>query len=113
MQRRGTGCSVGYWSVPGGRRDRVEKLKATAVREVREEVNVRILTIVHFMMTDEVHECCGERWETYWYWSKHFVGTPETSAEVTKLYWASWDDLPTPLWPLFGQNMKLIKRGLG
>lgn len=39
--QRGYGRAKGKWSMPGGRRDRGENLKRTAIRETREETGVK------------------------------------------------------------------------
>ena len=39
--QRGTGRSKGKWSLPGGRRDRGECLRCTAMRETREETGIK------------------------------------------------------------------------
>ena len=40
--QRGYGKEEGKWSLPGGRKDKGESLKSTAVRETLEETGIRM-----------------------------------------------------------------------
>lgn len=112
MQRRGRGCGIGMWSVPGGRREPGEKCIKAAIREVKEEVGVHILLVRHILETCQVHPCCGEKWETHWYVTRNFIGQPRESDEATKLFWADWEVMPSPIWYPFAMNLRAIQECL-
>jgi len=99
-------CGAGMWSVPGGRKERGERAKATVIREVREEVGVRIITANGIFENTAKHACCDEVWTTVYFLSTHFVGYPEASKECPKFFWATLDDMPSPLWPTFANSIK-------
>ncbi len=101
--QRGYGRSKGKWSLPGGRRDKGESLRKTAVRETYEETGIR-------MSTDSLyHKSDRYRFEV---WRGRHVGghLRVQKKECLDAKWFQRDMLPHDENLAFGPDMRVIEK---
>lgn len=103
LVRRAKAPRVGQWSLPGGRQRLGETVRATALREVREETGLEVELFGLLDVVDSIH-----RDETgavaYHYTLIDFLalwraGEPRAGGDAAEAVWADPDDLaPYDLW---------------
>ena len=95
----------GLWDLPKGKREKGEKRKATALREVREETGLKEISPGGLICV--THHCY--RWKgqgelimkhTYWYrmtYTAPIELIPQTEEDITKATWIAKSTLPSYL----------------
>lgn len=89
----------GSWSTPGGHLEFGETPEQCAIREMEEEVGIKI-TDVHFVAaTNDVFIDNNKHYISLWMAGKLLSGEPRVVAdyELDDYGWFEWDNLPTPL----------------
>lgn len=98
MRRSGSSTLPGHWNVPGGRRERGERLDVTMMRELYEEAGYRGRVIV---MRRNFFPLGPTSYSTFCLFEcrvpKKF--TPKLNAEHDAWGWFAMDALPQPLHP--------------
>lgn len=86
---------LGYWDLPKGKKDKGEKMKSCAIREVQEETGIQQLEIIgKKTITYHTYFC---KWtkrdilkKCYWYKMKTSsteVLVPQTEEDITAVFW--------------------------
>ncbi|MCX6208461.1 MAG: NUDIX domain-containing protein [Bacteroidetes bacterium] len=86
-----------HWDLPKGKLDADETIELCAVREVKEEVGLKEVTIVNFLC--KTHHIYFDKWlqqevekETWWYLMKANTNEqliPQTEEDIEKVIWAN------------------------
>ncbi|MGB0868542.1 MAG: NUDIX hydrolase [Flavobacteriales bacterium] len=92
---------LGYFDLPKGKRDKGEKMKACAIREVQEETGIVNLELIgEKQLTYHCYFCkWNKRWvlkKCYWYKMKTSsteVLTPQTEEDITNVFWLPKDQI--------------------
>jgi ADP-ribose pyrophosphatase YjhB (NUDIX family) len=91
LVKRGRGVSVGLWSLPGGRVDPAEPLRAAVRRELEEEVGLQVrvgpLCGIAERISDEAHYVIVD------FWADADDGTPVAGDDAAQVMWADRADL--------------------
>jgi 8-oxo-dGTP diphosphatase len=89
----------GSWSVPGGWMEYGESFEETAIREVAEEVGLKIQNIRFGALTNTVFADENIHSVTVWVLSDYKSGHEQIlePEKINKLAWADFDSLPQPL----------------
>ena len=108
----------GVWDLPKGKREKGEKRKSTALREVREETGLtEIIAGAPICIT---HRCY--RWKgqgdlilkhTYWYHMDYTAPVeliPQTEEDITKAAWIAASSLPQFLSNTYPSIVEVFKR---
>ncbi len=96
---RKTGEGIGQYNGIGGKCEPHESIRAAAVREVQEEINITIKSIDlkhlgHITYQQPVDPCTSDVFTVY-----QWQGTPQTSKEITP-HWFDIDKIPYhQMWP--------------
>ncbi len=93
---------LGYWDLPKGKKDKGEKMKACAIREVQEETGIKQLEIVgEKQMTYHTYFCKWTKKDVlkkcYWYnmkTSSTEVLIPQTEEDITDVFWLPKSRIP-------------------
>lgn len=98
---------TGTWHPPGGKLEYKESFEECAIREVLEEVNLKIRNVKLMGVTNDIFE------EDEHYITIHMVADYESGLEkimepdkCEDLKWFNWDNLPKPL---FKSNENFLK----
>lgn len=98
-QRKGS-HGPGTWCPPGGKLEKGETIEACGIRETREESGLTVANVRPApVFTNEIFEDEGKHFVTV-YLLADYAGGEAKVMEPDKLIswqWASWDDLPQPL----------------
>lgn len=88
------------WKAPGGHMEFGETPEETALREVEEEVGVKISNLKFRTLTNDVFEDGSKHYITIWMEAKYESGEPKVKApyEESEVRWFTWDSLPQPLY---------------
>ena len=121
LRRFNTGCHDGCWCLPTGRIEKVEGPKKGAVREVFEEVGLKIDPVfaatVCAIVPDVLSNVNGYYEDLGFFFYAKTEDTPINCEpeKHDKMEWFSLDDLPNPLWPFvkFGIECYLKKQTYG
>ena len=100
MRRAGTGCFDGLYSLPGGHVEEGESLRATAVREMREELGIELAEDA-LAVLGVVHRRSDTNRIDFFLRAQVWLGSPRI-AEPNKcddLRWFALDALPTAIVP--------------
>ncbi len=100
----------GTWSLPGGYLEFNESWEDCAVREVMEEVGVKIKNIRFATATNDIFELEGKHYVTLFVLSDYDFGDVENKEpeKCDEWRWVSWDDMPEEL---FVPMQNLVKKG--
>lgn len=90
---------LGYWDLPKGKKDKGEKMKACAIREVQEETGIQELEIVgKKQITYHTYFCKWTKRDVlkkcYWYKMKTSSSEmliPQTEEDITSVFWLPKD----------------------
>ena len=90
---------VGAWSVPGGTVDFGETLKQTAIREVKEELDVAIEILEQLPAYEVLLPEESQHWVTNIFKAKIIGGVPKIQEpeKCEALEWFSLNALPSPI----------------
>jgi ADP-ribose pyrophosphatase YjhB (NUDIX family) len=98
VQRR-LAPEAGHWGLPGGKVEFAEAVTDAVVREIREEVSIRVSDLRLLCVVDQIDHINAEHWVAPTYTTASFTGEPRI-AEPSKhsaLGWYPLDALPHPL----------------
>ena len=100
LEKRDKDPGLGAWKAPGGHLEFGESLEETAMREVEEEVGIKISDLKFRTMTNDVFEDGSKHYITIWMEAKYESGEPKVKApyEESEVRWFTWDALPQPLY---------------
>ncbi len=108
----------GTWDLPKGKLDPGESIEECAMREVREEVGIRKLSLGNSLGTT-VHgyERKGYYWvkTTYWYVMKtpEEQFKPQLEEKIEEVRWMPWDEAVEKIgYEIFRQHMKHVASGI-
>ncbi len=100
LEKRSKDPMTGAWQAPGGHMEFGEAPEQTAMREVEEEVGVKISDLRFRTLTNDVFEADNKHYITIWMQAKYVSGELKVKApnEELEVHWFSWDSLPEPLY---------------
>ncbi len=89
----------GSWSVPGGWMEYGESFEETAIREVAEEVGLRIKNVRFGAVTNNIFPEDKVHSVTIWLLSDYAGGAAKILEpnKIKKLLWCNFESLPSPL----------------
>ncbi len=98
LMKRQNSHGAGTWAMPGGHIEYGESPEACAIREVEEEVGVRIADPTFRTITNDVFEQEGKHYITVWMEASYVSGEAhiKSAREMSDIGWFSWNALPTP-----------------
>ena len=102
------GLLGGLWEFPGGKREGEETLEDCAIRELREEVNVRAEVVRHLVTVN--HAYTHFRVTLHAYLCRHVSGRPKAIA-CTAWKWVSLDELDRYAFPAGTHKILRALRG--
>lgn len=93
---------LGFWDLPKGKKDKGEKMKACAIREVQEETGIQDLEIIgEKTITYHTYFCKWTKRDVlkkcYWYkmkTSSSEVLIPQTEEDITDVFWLPQNRIP-------------------
>jgi 8-oxo-dGTP diphosphatase len=110
--RNGNGVAgVGMWGFTGGHLEGGESFEQCAIREVAEEIGVKLERATYLTVENVIFEADQKHFVTIFMVADMPLGQEVINVEPTKCAewrWFFWDDLPSPIMPGIVQ---LIKRG--
>lgn len=100
LEQRSKDPMTGAWKAPGGHMEFGESPEQTALREVEEEVGVKISDLRFRALTNDVFEAERKHYITIWLQAKYVSGEAKVKApyEERDVRWFTWDSLPEPLY---------------
>lgn len=108
MGQRKSSHGASTWSIPGGHMEYGESLEQTTAREVKEEVRIKIKNVRFGAITNDYFPKENKHYLTVWMLSDYASGQ-ERMVEpdyFINLRWASFDNLPAPLFLPWRQLLK-------
>ncbi len=98
LMKRENSHGAGTWSMPGGHLEFGESPEECAVREVEEEVGVRITDVTFRTITNDIFAEEGKHYVTLWVESRYVSGEARINSarEMSDVGWFPWDKLPAP-----------------
>ncbi len=110
--RQNTGFADGCYHLPAGHLEAGESVVEGLVREVREELGVRLnphtVRFAHVM-----HAASGAGRVAFFFVADDWVGTPinQEPNKCIEIAWFGWDDLPDPMVPYARVALNHIRAG--
>jgi 8-oxo-dGTP diphosphatase len=100
LEKRDKDPGNGSWKAPGGHMEFGESLEETAMREIEEEVGIKMRDVKFRVLTNDVFEDGSKHYITIWMEAMYESGEPKAKApyEESEVSWFSWDSLPQPLY---------------
>lgn len=110
QQRLGSHGS-GTWSVPGGHLELNESWEDCARRETLEETGVEITNIRSLAVTNDIFKDEGKHYITIWMEADWLAKEPSIKEpdKLTDIKWATFHDLPKPLFEPCWKNLRQTK----
>jgi ADP-ribose pyrophosphatase YjhB (NUDIX family) len=98
LVERRTPPEAGYWNLPGGKVDFLERVEAAVLREIREEVGVEI-ALGPLLGVTEMIGIDGQHWVSPIYRARIVSGEPHNREpdKIARIAWFSLDAPPAPL----------------
>jgi 8-oxo-dGTP diphosphatase len=98
LVERRTPPEAGYWNLPGGKVDFLERVEAAIVREIKEEVSVDIALGPLLCMTQMIG-IDGQHWVSPIHLATIVAGEPvnQEPEKIASVSWFSLDAPPAPL----------------
>ncbi len=99
MGKRKGGYEPGAWCFPGGHLEMNEHPETCAIRETREEINIKIKNLRFITFTSDLYTSAGAHYITLFYvadWSHGEVQLMEPD-KCEEWNWFKWNKLPEPL----------------
>lgn len=113
IRRRGTGYLDGYWSLPAGHVDESESAVAACVREVAEEVGIKLHAAdLQFLLVQQKSAADGEERVDFFFAT--LSAAPAVVAapgELDSVAWVMPGMLPSPFAPYVESALDAIARG--
>lgn len=105
---------IGWWTQPGGTVEFGETIEAAIMREVEEELGIKINLIEMLCYTDHVMPGEGQHWVSIGWLAKIRSGKPKImeSEKCDGLKWFALDELPSPLSETTANTTKVLRRKL-
>ncbi|MCB8823099.1 NUDIX hydrolase [Microvirga rosea] len=90
---------AGHWGLPGGKVDWLEHVEEAVIREVEEELGIRLRDLRLLCVVDQIDATADEHWIAPVYAALAFNGIPllREPHKHRAFGWFSLDDLPSPL----------------
>lgn len=98
-RRDGTGYLSGLWGLPGGRVERGEALTAAAVREVREELGLRVAAASLTALGVSRFDIGGMQGTDFLFLTRAWAGEPAPLDKTSETGWFAPDALPDDCLP--------------
>jgi ADP-ribose pyrophosphatase YjhB (NUDIX family) len=88
-----------HWGLPGGKVDWLEPVAGAVVREIAEELDIRLTGLRLLCVVDQIDPAGAEHWVSPVYAASTFSGEPRLVEPEKHLAfgWFPLDDLPAPL----------------
>lgn len=88
-----------HWGLPGGKVDFLETIPDAVIREIDEELGIRIGNLVLLCVVDQIDEAAGTHWVAPVYRAEILDGEPAVREPeaLSDAGWFALDDLPGPL----------------
>jgi ADP-ribose pyrophosphatase YjhB (NUDIX family) len=100
LVKRGRQPEQGYWGLPGGKVDWMEKVEDTVVREVQEETGLRVAVERLLCVVDHFEPALGQHWVAPVYLARTLDDAQAIRLEPEAILAVEWfhpDALPAPL----------------
>lgn len=99
LVRRRRAPEADHWGLPGGKVDFLETVPDAVVREIDEELGVRIGRLVLLCVVDQIDAAAGIHWVAPVYRAEILDGEPAVREPdaLSDAGWFALDDLPEPL----------------
>ena len=99
LMRRLNAPEAGHWGIAGGKIDLFETAPEAAVREIAEELGVRVRADDLLCFVDQIDREAGTHWVSPVYLAEHWTGEPaiQEPHKHADLGWFGLDALPAPL----------------
>jgi 8-oxo-dGTP diphosphatase len=112
--QRGTPPRLGEWSIPGGRLEWGETLKAAALRELKEETNVEaeimgLIDVVDGIFTSRSTGDITRHYVLIDYLARHISGVPVAGDDAANARFVAISDLPD--YKLWDETCRVIYAG--
>lgn len=111
-RRNGTGHMNGLWGLPGGRVERGEALMMAAVREVREELGLRVEVASLQPLGVSRFDIGGMQGTDFLFLTREWAGKPAPLDKTSEVGWFAPDALPDDCLPWLPAVLEaLLTRG--
>ncbi len=99
LVRRRRAPEPDHWGLPGGKVDFMETVPDAVIREIDEELGIRIGNLALLCVVDQLDAAAGTHWVAPVYRAEILGGDPELREPeaLSAMGWFALDDLPRPL----------------